>query len=345
MTALAVLAEDPDGPVVRHRVLAVLPSLRGAGFGDVRVVRIPKGVRARIAAFREAGACTNVLLVRRLFMRFEFAALRAAAPRLAFDFDDAVSFRDPTRGRSVSYVRGRRFARSVRGADLVTAGNEVLADLAREARAAHVVIAPTPIDTDRYTPAPAGAASRRGFRVGWIGSRSTRAYLRVVAGPLRDLVARRADVVVAVMADQAPQELAGLPVEFTPWSGDAEVPFLRSLDAGLMPLTDDPWSRGKCGFKLLQYMACGVPAVASPVGANVAIAASGAAARLAASDAEWVAALDAIAADPASARDLAARGRAAAEGQWSTRVLGPRFAAALAAWAAGEGTGDPRRAT
>jgi glycosyltransferase involved in cell wall biosynthesis len=333
VTRLAVLTDDPTGPVVRHRVLAVLPCLREAGFDDVRIVPVEKGLRARRAAFREAGERRNVLLVRRLFTRFDFGALRAAAGRLAYDFDDALCFRDPTRGRPESHVRARRFARTVKGADLVLAGNPYLGGLAREHGAvAPVVVAPTPVDTDRYAPGP--ETPRRGFRVGWIGSRSTRPYLRLVAAPLRELVRRRDDVVVAVMADAPPHELDGLPVEFTPWSEEAEVPFLRSLHAGLMPLTDDVWSRGKCGFKLLQYMACGVPAVASPVGVNVAIAEGGATARLAATDAEWVAALEEFAADPDVAAALAARARAEAEAKWSSRALGPRLASSLAAWAA-----------
>jgi glycosyltransferase involved in cell wall biosynthesis len=334
VTRLAVLCEDPQGPVARHRVRAVLPWLRDEGFGDVSFVAVSKGMGARRAAFREAAACGNVLLLRRLFQRFEFGALRTAAARLAFDFDDAICFRDPFRGRPKSHVRNRRFLRAVRGADLVTAGNAYLAGLARDSGTeAPVVTAPTPIDADRYRP---GTQASSRFRVGWIGSRSTRPYLRLVAAPLRDLVRRRNDAVVAVMADAPPAELAGLPVEFTPWSEAGEVPFLQSLSAGLMPLTDDPWSRGKCGFKMLQYMACGVPAVASAVGVNTEIATDGAAARLVADEAGWAEALAALAEDPAAARDLGARGRAAVESRWSSRVLGPRYAAALARWARGE---------
>lgn len=337
MTSLAVLAEDVEGPVVRHRVRAVLPALRDAGVGDVRFVAVPEGLRARHAAFREAGAAGAVLLVRRLFTRFDFAALRQHAGRLAYDFDDALCYRDVFRGDPDSPMRLRRFTRTVRAASLVTAGNAYLAQIAAEVGAtAPVVVAPTPIDTDRYAPAVPDATASPGFRVGWIGSRSTRPYLRVVAPALRKLALRRPGLVVAVMADEPPEELAGLKVEFTPWSEEAEVPFLRSLHAGVMPLTDDPWSRGKCGFKLLQYLACGVPAVASPVGVNVEIAEEGRVAKLASSEMEWVSALTALAGDPAAARELGARGRAAVEEKWSARALGPAFAKAIALWARAE---------
>ncbi len=341
---LAVLCEDALGPVVRHRYRAVTPDLRAAGFSTIEFADVPPSIRARIALFRTAEDADLVLLSRKLFTRFDWMLLRRAAPRIAFDFDDAICFRDSSRGATKSPVRMRRFRRVVRGADVVTAGNPYLAGLATAQRErGGVVVAPTPIDAVRFAPAASSASSfaTRGaaFRVGWIGSRSTRRYLGVVAAPLADLVRRVPRTTIAVMADQAPSELAGLPVEFTPWSEDAEVPFLRSLDAGLMPLPDDPWTRGKCGFKLLQYMACGVPALASDVGANREILADGAAGILCADDAAWTSGLARLADDATAARALGLRGRAEVEAKWAASVLGPRFAAALAAAAKGPAHG------
>src|SRR5204862_812576 len=105
----------------------------------------------------------------------ELRAARSSTRRLVYDLDDAVMFRDPFRGRPVSNVRRRRFRHTVRAADLVTAGNECLFGLAAEdAPKSKRFLAPTPIDTDRFSP---GASPHDGFRVGWIGSRATRAYL------------------------------------------------------------------------------------------------------------------------------------------------------------------------
>lgn len=329
---LAVLCDDPAGPVVRHRVRAVEPELRAAGFGEIAYAAIPDHLVARLALFRTLSAADVVLLVRKLFTWAELRALRASARRLVYDFDDAVMFRDPFRGRPVSNVRRRRFRRSVRSADLVSAGNEYLLGLAAEdAPKTARLLAPTPVDAARYSP---GAAKHEGFRVGWIGSRATRAYLDLVAPALRRVREARPDAVIAVMADAPPSQLEGLAVEFTPWSEAGEVAFLRSLDVGLMPLSDDPFSRGKCGFKLLQYMACGVPAVASPVGVNVELLSGGRTGALAATPDDWAPAILRVAADPAAARAAAAAARTLVAERWSARVLGPRFAAALAECAA-----------
>ncbi len=325
---LVVLCDDAHGPVVRHRFRAAETALTAAGFDDVRYAEIPKRLVARLALFRTLRDADVVVLSRKLFTWAEFRAARNSVERLIYDIDDAVMFRDPFRGEPVSHVRRRRFRHTVRTADLVTAGNPYLLELAAEdAPDTRRALAPTPVDTDRFSP---GSAKHAGFRVGWIGSRSTRGYLSLVGDALRRVCESRPGTVIAVMADAAPSQLAGLPVEFTPWSEAGEVAFLQSLDAGLMPLSDDPFSRGKCGFKLLQYMACGVPAVASPVGVNVEICDDGRTGHLAATPSDWESALVRIAESPATAREMAGLARTRIEERWSARVLGPAFAAAIA---------------
>ena len=323
-----MLCDDPDGPVVRHRIRAVEGDLRAAGFGEIAIHEIPKRLTARIALFGALGGADLVLLARKLFTWAEFRAARNSMERLVYDFDDAVMFRDPFRGRPVSHVRRRRFRHSVRSADLVTAGNSYLIGLAGEdAPGTPLFLAPTPIDTVRYTPGP---SHHTGFRIGWIGSGATRGYLDLAVPGLRAVCAARRDAVIAVMADAPPSQHEGLPVEFTPWSEAGEVAFLRSLDAGLMPLSDDPFSRGKCGFKLLQYMACGVPCVASPVGVNVEMCDGGRTGLLAAGPGDWAPSILRLTDDRPAAHAMADAARARVEERWSARVLGPAFAAALA---------------
>jgi glycosyltransferase involved in cell wall biosynthesis len=330
---LLVLCQDPEGPVVRHRVRAILPQLDAAGFDDIRIEGIPSGVLARHRLLLSGGDAALVLVMRKLFSQIDLKRLRAAAPRVAFDLDDAVMVRDPFQRAAPSRTRRKRFAATVHSADLVMAGNVFLSEQVEVVGRGRVPVtfAPTPIDCVRFVPGlrPSGTQ-----RVGWIGSRSTRPYLAGIAAPLGRLLAARPDLRFAVMAD-APPDLP-FDVEFSPWSEAAEVPFLQSLSVGVMPLTDDEWSRGKCGFKLLQYMACAVPSVASPVGANVEIADYGTVARLPTGDAAWESELGTLLDDRTAAAELGALGRARMESHYAADVLGPRYADALARCARGE---------
>ncbi|HEU4396028.1 MAG TPA: glycosyltransferase, partial [Planctomycetota bacterium] len=177
----------------------------------------------------------------------------------------------------------------------------------------------------RYGPAPGPRADGAPPRFGWIGSRATLPYLAGIAGPLARACAAAPGARLLAVAD-GDASLPGVPVDAEPWSDAGEADSLRRMDAGLMPLPDDPWTRGKCGFKLLQYGATGIPSIASPVGANAAIVEDGRTGLLAADDAAWEAALLRLARDPDLRARLGAAARRSVEERWSTAVLGPTVA-------------------
>jgi glycosyltransferase involved in cell wall biosynthesis len=118
-------------------------------------------------------------------------------------------------------------------------------------------------------------------------------------------------------------------LDLVEWSEAAEVPFLQAVDIGIMPLSDTPWARGKCGYKLIQYMACGLPVVASPVGVNAEIVEHGVNGFLATTEAEWSEALATLLRDPALRQRMGAAGRRKVEEHYSLQVWGPRVAALL----------------
>jgi len=256
-------------------------------------------------------------------------ALAHRGASLVFDFDDAIYLPNYSpANRAVAWLKrpskvGRIIAHSVQ----VIAGN---AHLARYARrwASRVTIIPTPVDTTRFHP-PAMPPERETVTIGWIGSHTTVDTLRLVEPALRQLAARYPQVRFLVVGGPYAGTLPRL--ENRPWSLAREVEDLHELDIGLMPLVDDEWSRGKCGFKILLYMSGGIPTVCSPVGVNPEIVEDGATGFLARDPAEWYQRLAYLVEHPEARRALGAAAWRTLESRYSVAVQAPRFAAVLAA--------------
>lgn len=214
----------------------------------------------------------------------------------------------------------------------VICGNDYLLQRARVAGARRLEQVPTVVDIDRY---PVSQGSRdsaisRECVVGWIGSPSTEQYIRELAPVLVSLSENFPVRFVLVGASQGVAEhFSRMPVDIEPWSEQAEVELLSRMDIGLMPLPDGPWERGKCGYKLIQYMASGMPVIASPVGVNQRIVEEWDCGLLAADPEQWYDALSALIADPAEADRLARNGRRAVEEYYSLQVQAPRLAEIL----------------
>jgi glycosyltransferase involved in cell wall biosynthesis len=284
----------------------------------LRQLRAVRGARSfdLVYVFREAALVGPAVL--------ETMVRRTGVP-IVFDFDDAVylRYRSPSNGY-LSYLKfPGKTATLCRQASHVMAGNEILAAWASR-HSDRVTVVPTTIDTDRYRPelrhrgqAPGGPTT-----IGWTGSHSTRPHLELVVPALRRLAKERPFRLVVIGAPGP--EIPGAIVESRPWRSSTEVEDLADIDIGIMPLPDDPWSRGKCGCKALQYMGLAIPAVVSPVGANTKIVRDGANGLWAATEDQWVEALTAL----ASRRELASRlgeaGRRSVEAHYSARIVAGR---------------------
>ena len=186
-----------------------------------------------------------------------------------YDYDDAFYLKYRSgRLSPLQPLLGAKSDRLMAGAVAVTAGNAGLAAYARRFNS-NVTVLPSVVDTVQYRPAeiPQATPSRKPFTVGWIGTPSTAPYLKLLVEPLQQL-ALECSVRLLVVGGPAPT-IDGVDVIEEPWSLEEEVPLIQQFDVGVMPLPDTPWTRGKCAYKLIQCMSCGIPVVASRVGANV----------------------------------------------------------------------------
>jgi glycosyltransferase involved in cell wall biosynthesis len=281
----------------------------------------------RLSDVRDAKRFDAVYLLREAALLgpavFERMLARAGAPYV-FDFDDAVFERyvSPSNGY-LSYLKFPGKTRTVcRLAAHVMAGNEYLADYARRVNP-NVTVVPTTVDTGKYTVEP--RVPNEVPVVGWTGSYSTAQHLRTLAPALRRLAGKERFRLRVISSPGIPLEgLEGVDVELVPWRSETEVEDLRPFDVGVMPLPDEPWTRGKCGMKALQYMGLAIPTVCSPVGVNSEIVCDGENGFLAADESEWVEKLSLLLRSPELRERLGRAGRATVEERYSAERQAPR---------------------
>jgi glycosyltransferase involved in cell wall biosynthesis len=331
-------------PSARVRIAAFAPFLRPHGvelehrptLTDGEYATLSSGASALRKSAIVAGAATRAVLGRRpdhellLVHRLRLLSpLPLADPprRLdVYDIDDALflgSTAEVNRRFEWAKREAQRSVEYARRARLVLAGNSYLADWARR-HAPRVEVVPSCVDPS--TQALREHADAETAVVGWIGSRTTSAYLMpvlpVFAALNEDRVRARLVLIGADPSLRAPW------IEHRPWSLATQGRDLASLDVGIMPLPDTDWARGKCGYKLLQYFAAGVPAVASPVGVNRELVGDERGV-LAGSPGEWRAGLERLLADVAERREQGAAARAFVERRYSYQTWAPELAAML----------------
>ena len=238
------------------------------------------------------------------------------------DYDDAIFHRYNLHPNFlVRALLGRKIDTVMRHASLVIVGNDYLWDYARKAGAVRVEYLPSVIDLNRYSlivPAKNGT-----FCIGWIGSPVTSHYLRLVEPTLQQLCRDGSSRLVLVGSGKI--RLDGIPLEVHSWSEETENADIQRFDVGIMPLPDDPWERGKCGYKLIQYMASGLPVVASPVGINKEIVENGVNGFLANTMAEWITALRTLRDNQDLRERMGRAGRHKVEVQFSLQSTAPRL--------------------
>ena len=242
------------------------------------------------------------------------------------DYDDAIFHRYNMHSRvMVRVLLGGKIATVMRQASLVIVGNKYLGDYASKAGAKRVECIPSVIDPDRYnsTPQPENLV----FTIGWIGSPATAKYLHLVHPSLAEVCKNGSARLVLVGSGQF--KLDGVPTEIHAWSEETEVTEIQSFDVGIMPMPDSAWAQGKCGYKLIQYMACARPVVASPVGVASIIINDSINGFLATTIKDWVKALYDLRESYSLRESMGKAGRMKAEKQYSIQITAPLMVSLL----------------
>lgn len=326
---LHLVYEKAHTASTRIRLVQMAPHLEARGIA-CRVIAYPRDASAR-AALRASIAAGDVVLIHRARPTPREARFWRALPAARiYDFDDAVMW-GRRRGLRGAWTRRRRsagFARALACADAATCGNAFLAAQCGDLPTA-IVPSAVPLDVPHHTPRAAASP----FRVGWVGRETNLRYVRDLADSFAEL-AHRIEVEVVCVSDGA-LLLPATKVVNVRWTQEGEADAVASFDAGIMPLAvDEPWSRGKCAYKLLQYMAAGVPAVGSDVGMNADLIRPGQNGLLARTPRDWVDALASLANDAALRARLGRAGLETAR-EYGYPAVADRLAAFVSAVAAG----------
>lgn len=325
---LCALTQGDEQPGRRFRWRQYVPDLESAGFevtelGSAVGAYAPEGFFPRfpwlastlVDSFQRVLTCRNHDLV---FLQRSLTATLATwefliRPPFVMDVDDAIFLG----------ARGKNAGRIARLARVVICGNQFLADYFSNFCA--VAVIPTAVDTEEFRPSE--GTQQDSQVIGWSGSSSGFAYLRQIEPALDYVLRKFPRARLRIVSDKPPAFLTLDPdrVEYERWTPERQVASLQEFTIGIMPLTDSPWARGKCSYKMLTYMAVGVPVLVSPVGMNVEVLAHGRSGFAAQSIDDWTDTLSTMLSDAGMRRQMGGIGRGVVEEHYSRKVLAPRL--------------------
>lgn len=327
---LLVLSNNPDRASFRQRVQVYLEILRDLGI-ECEIEQLPSSRVARTRLFRRAGQYDGVFLHKKKLGFLDASCLRRHARKIIYNYDDAIMF-DEKRPEKSAWRRGIAFARTVKLADMVLVGSPYLGDLARVYNA-NVQILPIGLNTQEYRPQEAPSPDGK-IRLVWIGSASTLKYIRQIDGVLEEVGRRHRNVVLRIICDDF-FDLSNMSVEKRRWSAQSRAVDLATSDIGLAPLPDDPFTQGKCSFKVLEYSASRLPVVASPIGTNAQYVREGVTGFLCTTTAQWVESIGRLIENLEMRKVMGTAGVEHAK-QFDVQVIGQRFAGLIGCCLRGE---------
>jgi len=321
MSTVYFIIQDRELPSSRVRVLNLLPELEKHGL-ETTVRVYPTGIRERLNVIREARDYKLVVLQKKLLSPLFLALLRSASKSLVFDFDDAIYYRHDSRDTMISGSRMRKFVMTLRRSDLVLAGNRILAEFARRYND-RIAVIPSAVET-RHIPIKSYSSRKGKTVIGWIGGANNLIHLEMIS-PVLQRLASKYPIELRILSSQT-LDIPGVETRFVPWELETQAREIAGFDIGIMPLPDNMHTRGKCGYKALQYMAAGVPPVVSDVGINSAIVEDGKGGLVASSPERFFQCLQSLIEDPSLRRELGSNARDIVEREFSIHIVGQRLA-------------------
>lgn len=316
---ILVLTNNPARASFRQRIEVYFDILRDNGI-HCDVARFSRGSFSRRKLFKKSTQYDAVFLHKKRLNPLDSFWLRRYAKKVIYDFDDAVIYSDKNPDK-VSRKRQKSFERTINLADMVIAGNSYLADLAR-AFNKNIEVIPTGLDVKSYREEDSRSNDGK-VRLVWIGSKSTLGYLAEIKPILEEIGSRCETAVLRMVCDEF-FDLRNIEVEKRRWSLETQAPDLAASDIGLAPLPDNNFTRGKCGFKVLQYAAAALPVIASPVGVNAEYVREGINGFLAGSESEWTEKILLLVNDGQLRKQMGQKGKSEVE-RFDIKILGQKL--------------------
>jgi glycosyltransferase involved in cell wall biosynthesis len=324
---IAALTGGLNTPSTRFRVRQYIPHLQKRGievaehiprWGESCGLPSPFKMVSRIPGLIRSRHADLVWISRDLVQGYATFERLVRRPRI-LDVDDAIWLSRPFGKYGQPWV--------ARGMDAVIAGNDYLADYySRYCKTIYIL--PTALDTERYTPRPSVADSENRFVIGWTGLRSNYKYLEMIEPVLKRFLEEHRNAQLMLVSNQ-PWASTLLPpdrIRFCPWTPQDETRLLHEMTVGLMPLPDEPWTRGKCSFKMLQYMASGLPVIVSPVGMNQQVLEKGQVGMAAQTADQWLDALESLYRGRDVGRKMGQTGRQVVEKHYAVSIIADKLA-------------------
>ena len=312
------IVEGVDHVCTRYRLSAFQNALSNAGF-DLSFSPWPSSIWSRLKLIRSLAGKT-VIIQRKLIASSLVWLLRKTASKIVFDFDDAVFLRDSYSSKGIDDPgRLRRFRAICKAADAIVAGNSFLAQHARMASTkATIATIPTCVETTAY-PFRQKHPTANAFELVWIGSSSTLNSLKLIEPCLEAIGEAFPQVQLKIICDRFPvfKKLRTLEC---PWTAREEIQNICQANVGICHMPDDRWSEGKCGLKLLQYMAAGLPSIANPVGVHKEIIIHGQTGFLADTKDQWLDAVAKLLNNSTLQREMGQQARWRAENSYSVQA-------------------------